>query len=148
MNIKSAQMAEFLYENLKEDGKMEIIYNALKTPDGTLIESRHRHDCQFHLDENGKEYMIDGGLDYVHATAHGDEEFITLTLDDDHETIREYVTWGTYGIDGKQPLTLVRLKDMDTDHIEAVLETQGRMRPSLRMAMEAELDYREKLGIL
>jgi len=145
MNLKSKHMAEFLYEHFKDKNKMEIVYNALRTPDGTLLESKYRHDCQFHLDENGKEYMIDGGLDYVRATAHGDEKLITITLDDDHETVREYVQWGTYGPDGNQPLKLVRLKDMDTDHIKAVLETQGQIRPSLRTAMMSELDYRDRL---
>lgn len=145
MSFKDENMAEFLYENLKE-GEPKIVYNALRTPDGTIIESKYRYDCKFYLDQNGKEYMVDGGLDYIHSSAHGDEEYLTLTIDDDHERVRDFVTWGTYGIDGKQPLTFVRLKDMDTDHIKKVLETQAQMRPALRIAMQNELDYREKLN--
>ena len=35
-----------------------ILRNALKTPDGTVITSRHRHDYVTHTDTNGKEYIL------------------------------------------------------------------------------------------
>ncbi len=121
----------------------DIIYSAMRTPDGTVIESRHRHDYVTHKDANGKEYMLDGGLDYVRSSANGDEEYITVTLEDGHDKVREYLTWGTRGKDGRQPLRYVKLKDMTTDHIQACLDTQLQMRPAYRTAMENELEYRE-----
>ena len=121
----------------------DIIYSAMRTPDGTVIESRHRHDYVTHKDANGKTYMLDGGLDYVRASANGDEEFISVTLEDGHDKVREYLTWGTRGVNGDQPLRYVKLKDMDTDHIQACLDTQFQMRPAYRTAMENELEYRE-----
>ena len=49
----------------------ELIYNALRTPDGTIIESKSRHDYVTHTDANGKNY-IDftsgiGGVSVGHA---------------------------------------------------------------------------------
>ena len=37
-----------------------LVYNAIRTPDGTVIESMHRHDYKAYLDKNGKEYMVMG----------------------------------------------------------------------------------------
>ena len=120
-----------------------VIYSAMRTPDGTVIESRHRHDFVTYEDANGKTYMLDGGLDYTRASMNGDEEFIEVTLEDGHDKVREYLTWGTRGVNGDQPLRYVKLKDMDTDHIQACLETQFQMYPSIRTAMENELEYRK-----
>ena len=50
----------------------------MRTPDGTILESKHRHDYVTHLDANGKEYMLDGGLAYVRSSAYGDEEMLTV----------------------------------------------------------------------
>jgi hypothetical protein len=122
----------------------KLLYNALQTPDGTIIESKSRHDYVTHKDANGKTYMIDGGLDYVRCSANGDEKHLTITLDDDHASVRHYCKWGTYGINGDQPLSYKKLCDMDTAHIEAVLENVPHIYPALKTAFENELLYREK----
>jgi hypothetical protein len=123
-----------------------IVYNALKTPDGTIIESRHRHDYVTHTDKNGKGYMIDGGLDYVRSSANGDEEYLTVRIDDGHDKVREACTWGTYGINGDQPLSYKKLCDMDTAHIEVLLETQTRIYPAIKTAFETELEFRSNMS--
>ena len=123
-----------------------IIYNAIRTPDGTIIESRHRHDYVTHTDKNGKEYMIDGGLDYIRSSANGDEEYLTVRIDDGHDKVREACKWGTYGINGDQPLSYKKLCDMDTAHIEAVLETQNRIYPAIKTAFETELEFRSNMS--
>lgn len=38
-----------------------IVYSAIKTPDGTILESKHVHDYQSYLDANGETYLLDGG---------------------------------------------------------------------------------------
>lgn len=125
---------------------MNLIYNALRTPDGTVLTSRHRHDYVTHIDKNGKEYMIDGGLDYVRSSANGDEEYLTVTIGADHSVCREACEWGTYGINGDQPLSYIKLCDMDTAHIEAVLENvNDRIRPSIKEMMKEELQFRNTL---
>lgn len=121
-----------------------LIYNAIKTPDGTILESRHRHDFKTHVDSiTNKEYMVDGGSSYVRRSAHLDQECLNVYLSDGHTAVREALTWGTRGIDGLQPLTLIKLCDMATDHIEACLTTQYQMDPKFRYAMQVELAYRE-----
>lgn len=125
----------------------DIVYNAIRTPDGTVLESRHRHDFRSYTDKNGMEYFVDGGCEYCRRgwTPNAPEpESLLMTLEDPHEEIREVLTWGTYGPDGDQPYRQVLLKDMTNEHIEACLETQDRMYPQVRQAMKNELEYRQK----
>ncbi len=56
----------------------KILRSRMRTPDGTILESKHRHDYVTHLDANGNEYMLDGGLAYVRSSANGDEEMLTV----------------------------------------------------------------------
>ena len=121
-----------------------ILSNKMKTPDGTILESLHRHDYVTHTDANGKEYMLDGGRDYVRCSANNDEEMLTVTSDDSHEVIREAVKWGTYGKDGDEPLRYVTIADLNPYHLRAILDTQQkRMRPALYKVMQDEVKYRD-----
>jgi len=122
-----------------------ILRNRIRTPDGTVIESWHRHDYVTHEDANGKTYMVDGGHDYLRRSAHGDEEDLSLVADtDDHGFCRQHFLWGTYGKDGKQPFRRVALADMSTEHIKAVLRTQTHLSFEVRRLFENELLYRER----
>jgi hypothetical protein len=122
---------------------MTLVRNAIQTPDGTILVSRNRHDYQSHTDANGKKYVVDGGLDYIRASVHEDQISLAVYDTDKFSVIRESVEWGTYGKDGDQPLSYVKLSEMDTAHIEAVLETQQLfIRPVIRKAMELELEHR------
>ena len=99
----------------------KLIRNAIQTPDGTVLESFSRHDYKDYTDANGKTYMVDGGLDYVRRSAHGDEIDLCLYDDESHEVQRNIVKWGSYGVNGDQPLMFKSVAAMDTAHIEAVL---------------------------
>lgn len=122
-----------------------LIYNAIRTPDGTVLESRHRWDFKDYIDANGCYYMVDGGMDYIRRSATGLYKELSLTIGvDSHEAIREEVTWGTYGVLGDQPISYVKLKDMSTEHIENCLEDVPNMHPNYREAFENELKYREE----
>lgn len=125
-----------------------LIRNAIRTPDGTVLESRSRHDYRTHVDANGKTYMIDGGLDYIHCSAHEDQVFVGAYLEDGHEVVREALTWGTYGKNGDEPYRQVKLSEMSNAHIQACLDTQHHMYRQIRSAMETELEYREQHSIL
>ena len=124
----------------------KYVSNRIRTPDGTILESMNRHDYVTYIDANGKEYMVDGGLDYLRRNIHDDAPYEELSLvsTDEHSVIREVFKWGTYGIDGKQKLKYVVLKDMSWDHIEAILETQVHVREHIRQLFVNELEYRGK----
>lgn len=122
----------------------QIVYNAIRTPDGTELVSYTSHDYKTYLDTISTEmYMVDGGTDYLRRSAGHtvDYEELSVYADDDHVDIREVVVWGTYGKDGKQPLKFKRVSHMSTGHIEAVLETQALV-PWRRKIFEDELLYR------
>jgi hypothetical protein len=104
----------------------------------------HRHDYVCYTDANGKEYMVDGGLDYLRRNIHDDAPYEELSLycNSDHEVVREAFRWGTRGLDGKQPLSWLVLKDMATDHVEAILETQTHLRDHIRQVFVNELNFR------
>ena len=105
--------------------ELKLIRNALQTPDGTIIESTHRHDCVTYTDANGKGYMVDGGLAYLRRSANGDEIDMSLYNDQPHEVQRDVLTWGTYGINGDQPFQYKSIANMDTGHLEAVVAMSG-----------------------
>ena len=121
-----------------------LVYNAICTPDGTVLESTHRHDYKAYLDKNGKEYMVDGGLEYIRRNVHAEAPYEELSVysTDGHDKVREVVKWGTYGINGDQPLTRILLKDMSTEHIQACLDNVPRMHPAYKEAFEEELKLR------
>lgn len=120
-----------------------ILVNMIRTPDGTVIQSRHRHDYVTYTDKNGMEYMVDGGLDYLRRTVYDGHPYeeLSLTEEDPIEVIREYFDWGTYGKDGKQPLRRILLKDMEDEHIQAILDTQ-RLMPQVKEMFIREQTYR------
>jgi len=121
-----------------------LLRNAIQTPDGTILESRHRHDYKEYEDANGWVYMVDGGLDYVRRTTNKNApaKDLTLTEDDPHFFLRDYVTWGTYGKQQDQPKFYITIADMSDGHLQAVLDTQKNMYPQVRDLMKAELEYR------
>jgi hypothetical protein len=124
---------------------LNLLANRIRTPDGTILESRHRHDYRSHTDKtNGCTYAVDGGLTYLRRVWE-QKDFIELSVydTDKFEVIREVFTWGTRGKDGKQPVTYVALKDLTTEHIEAILETQYQIPYYIRDTFVKELEYRK-----
>lgn len=126
-------------------GKEQLLRNAIQTPDGTVLESKHRHDYVAHVDKiTGKTYFVDGGLDYIRRSAHNDQINLSLWLDMPHEVLREQVTWGNRGVDGKQPLAYLPIAQMSTEHIEAVIANVPNIYPAMLQVMIDELEWRNK----
>ena len=88
--------------------------------------------------------MVDGGLEYIRRNVHAEAPYEELSVysTDGHDKVREVVKWGTYGINGDQPLTRILLKDMSTKHIQACLDNVPRMHPAYKEAFEEELKLR------
>lgn len=124
----------------------KLVAQRIQTPDGTILQSYHRHDYKTHIDAvTGEEYMIDGGIDYCRGSVNKvPAKDLSVYLDDPFEEIREVVCWGTRGKGGKSPLTYKPLAVLDTDHIQAILETQWHIGDWLRDLFRKELDYRSK----
>lgn len=121
----------------------DIIRNAIQTPDGTVLHSRSVHDYKSHIDLiTSNEYIVDGGHSYIRTSTHADQISLCVVLEDGHEAVREALEWGTYGISGDQPLSYIKLKDMEDEHIQAVLGNCGNILPQFKTAMQDELVYR------
>lgn len=125
-----------------------LLVNAWRCPDGTILESRGVHDCKFYGDwKVGHGWMVDGGLEYCRCGGEG-LTFVGCYENDPIQIIRELFTWGTYGPQGNQPKTYVKLRDMSKEHIEAILETQKQIRGTqIESAFKRELEYRKDLNI-
>lgn len=127
----------------------QILLNSIRTPDGTVLVSRNRHDYRTHEDKNGEQYMVDGGNDYLRRWVNIEpyEELSVYYEEGNHDHNRSYCSWGTFGKNGDEPYRTISVVAMETDHIKAVLETQNHMNPIYRKIMEEELKYREENGI-
>jgi hypothetical protein len=119
-----------------------ILLNRIKTPDGTILTSYNRHNYVEYKDTLTKEVlMVDGGTDYLRRNV-GTYEELSVYDDGSHITRRSAVHWGTRGKDGKQPLVYKLLKDLDSDHIEAILKTQHQISEFYKEVFMEELKYR------
>ena len=127
-----------------------IIRCAIRCPDGTILETNHRHDYQTHLDGvTGEIYMLDGHGYYYRTSVNAvPAESLMVTTDSPFEEQRKVKFWKSYGKDGSlyPDGVYLSLEQMDTDHIEAVLATQSHIRgtPVHQMFIN-ELEYRSKL---
>jgi hypothetical protein len=120
----------------------KILLNRIKTPDGTILTSYNRHNYVEYKDTITKEVlMVDGGTDYLRRNM-GTYEELSVYDDGSHLTRRSAVHWGTRGKDGRQPLVYKPIKDLDSDHIEAILKTQHQISDFYREILKDELKYR------
>lgn len=123
-----------------------LLVNAIVTPDGTRLESRHRHDYRSHTDKNGETYSVDGGLEYVRRSVNTvPAEDACIYSDDGHSKIREAFRWGTYGKDGVGPFERKKLVELSDSHIEAILATQHQLSSAVRKLFHDEITYRKTI---
>jgi len=100
----------------------KTIYSAIRTPDGTLLESRYPRSYKTHMDTISYEVcMIDGGTDYLRCSVNKVPfERIVFHENSPIEEVREYWSWGSYGKNGDEDLHYILLKDLTNNHIEKI----------------------------
>lgn len=126
--------------------KRELIYNAIRTPDGTVLVSYHRHDYKSYRDKNGEEYVIDGGLDYIRTSVNKEPaESLAVYDDAPFEEVREVIHRGGRGKNGDEPLKYVKLSEVDDEWLDAIISYEQEHRPNnifLKYYL-AEKEYRK-----
>jgi hypothetical protein len=119
------------------------VYNSITTPDGTVLTCEHRHDYKAHEDKNGEIYMNDGGEFYVRRSVNK-VPYIdnSVWTSHGHDKVRKVFSWGTYGKFGDEEYRRITLCDMETGHIEAIIDTQRHLPDYIIDIFKAELEYR------
>ena len=127
----------------------KLLANRIITPDGTLLQSYHRHDYKTYIDENGKEYMIDGGLEYQRCNIHDDAPYQDASVYDidPHEEIRAAFHWGCRGKDGRSPIEFRPVCSLSNLHIHNIRVTQRHIPEHIAKVFADEELYRRDKGI-
>lgn len=123
------------------------LYNAIKTPDGTVLWCQSGYDYHNYKDKvSGEEYMNDGiGYTVRRSVNEVPYEDLSVWSCDPYEKVRLAPFWGSYGKDGKQPKKMMSLAEMEDEHIKAILETQKQIKgQEVELLFLKELDFREK----
>lgn len=106
-----------------EIARPTILQNAMLCKKcGTIVTSRNVHDysicgCENHVG-------VDGGGEYFKCSpGEGNtSESLQLYVDTPFDEIKVKLIWGTYGVDGDEPLKWVKLVDCTSEHLKAILE--------------------------
>jgi hypothetical protein len=121
------------------------LYNAIKTPDGTVLWCQHRHDYQTHQDAvSGEQYMNDGLQDTIRRSVNiVPYEDLAIFTSSPFEKVRTVKFWASYGKDGNSPKHYMSLEEMEKTHIEAILRGQKQIKGTeIEKIFLKELDFR------
>lgn len=102
----------------------QIIYNAIRTPDGIILESKYLHDYKEHKDTNGRMFSVSGGLFSRKRSGVGYTE-LSLYYGDPHTKVREYFTWERKYDEEAYPLVIpkyILLKDIKLEHLKGLIK--------------------------
>jgi hypothetical protein len=110
---------------------MDLIQNAIKVIEKgktTYVASVSRHHFNQYTFADGSFVFVDGGNDYCRrgGTKGKNTKAIVadfcLTRNDSINTIKEKLLWGTSGPKGDQPTKYVPLSELETDHLNKILD--------------------------
>lgn len=109
-----------------------IIQNAVKVIDkkkNIYIKSAYTHDFVTYNFSNGKSIHLDGGYSYFKRGGNLElfedtSKIICYSLVESSTIadVLEKLLWGTRGKDEEQPLTYKPIKDLELEHLKAILE--------------------------
>lgn len=114
-----------------------LIAKRIKTPDGTLLWSRHRHDYVSHIDKiTGCEYVLDGGNEEYSWSRNLSNnncpyENLFVYSTDDFEEVRKVMLRGTNGKNGNEDFKFVPLCEMSNEWILNVIEYIQNIEPHI-----------------
>lgn len=118
---------------------MSIIQNAVKITEGKLITylvSAHRHDFNAYSFQDGSNYAVDGGKDYIRRgykfikdRAEYDIEVYNLDELSTPDEINNRLLWGTYDKVNKE-VKYLPLKDLTLEHLKAIIR-DAEKRPAM-----------------
>jgi hypothetical protein len=99
---------------------------------GEVLVSRHRHDYKTCSCE--QETMIDGGLEYIRYGGRDLAKVQINSIYDDapFEIMREYLERGGRGVNSDEELKYVKLKDINDEWLQAIIEYETQHRPKNR----------------
>ena len=123
--------------------KPEILLNRWQSNDGTMLISRSQHDFVSHHDiVDNAEVFIDGGIGPYIRVSGNLTNCCLYDTDEDHAEVRELYQWTSFGPTGFDPPKKSAIKDLATDHIEAILKTQVQLQEHVLNMFRRELTYR------
>lgn len=134
-----------------EDEDVEILFNAFKTPDGTFLSSRSKHDYKSYQDTISKKiYTIDGGAHYLRRNGDmQDCEDLSIVKGMDFELIRNRFHWTNTGKNNDQPFKMMRLKELSNEHLINILKNLKFQKDSVfKDWFEKEIMYRVDHSIM
>ena len=122
----------------------KLIKNSIRTPDGTVLTSRHVHEYKCYKDKNGEIYMNDGGTSYIRRSINEvPYEDLSVYSDDPFEIVRNSVVWGTYGKNGNEPLKYKTISELSSSHINNIL-LEPKLIGELKDILKKEILYRNE----
>ena len=132
-------------DDVKVEPQKRLVYRSARTPDGTFLESSHKCDFQSHVDDNGKEYFLDGRGDHLNSNLDGDCKLFEIYADDDITVLREVVGRSGMGKDMQGPYRCALLKDMSDEWVIASIDYVEE--EDFKDIYRRELLFRESNGI-
>ena len=123
----------------------KLIKNSIRTPDGTILTSKHVHDYKCYKDTKSLEiYTNDGGIDYIRRSINEiPYEDLSLYSTDSFEKLREGIEWGNYGKNNDEPLHYKSISNMSSNHIKSIL-SKIKLADFLKELFEKEILYRNE----
>ncbi len=127
----------------------KVIVSRIKTPDWTILESKHVHDYVAHMDANGELYFLDGGNEYMRTSINNESwEDWSIYSDYPYDIIRMFLKRGTFNTKGERIwIPLCKMTDEHLKNIFTYNEQYGLSGNWFEEYIKKELEYRKAKGI-